>query len=302
VRIYGPIRNNSWALALHGGAGGWVEELAVQSEGEYAQGLRDAYRAGSDVLEAGGTAEDAVVAAVLVLEDYPLFNAGRGSAVRCDGSVTTDAALMLGAGRAGAIAATRWARNPILAAQRVLREGDCVLRTDVPREQVAEWGLEVAEQDYFLTPGRIAQQRNVAAGLLAAQPHGTVGAVARDASGALAAATSTGGMVNQYPGRIGDSPIIGSGTYARDGVVAVSCTGYGESFIQGVVAHEIASLLRHAGMTLADAVERVLREEVERRDADGGIIAVDADGTVVIGHNSPAMFGAFLDQTVTVLV
>lgn len=277
-----------------------MEELEVQGEGPYEAGLTRAYEAGAAVLEAGGSAGDAVVATVIELEDDPLFNAGRGAAVRRDGRVELDAALMLGNGRSGAVAATQWVRNPILAARRVLEDGECVLRVSVPRSDIAQWGLTVEENDYYLTPGRIAQQRNVAAGLLPAQRHGTVGAVARDRSGALAAATSTGGSVNQFAGRVGDSPIVGAGTYAKDGVVAVSCTGLGEAFVQGVVAHEIAALVRHAGLSLADAVVRVIEEEVGGRGATGGVIAIGA-GQVVLAHNSPAMFGAYRDTALVVL-
>lgn len=282
-----------WALAVHGGAGGRVEELGVQGDGAYEEGLAVAYRAGARVLDAGGTALDAVCAAVVALEDDPLFNAGRGSALRCDGSIETDAAVMTGSGRAGAVAAIGSARNPVVAARHVMEDGTSVLRTNLSAETLRSWGLEVAEQDYFRTPGRIEQLENLQAGRIPAQTHGTVGAVAMDREGSLAAATSTGGMVNQSNGRIGDSPLVGAGTYARDGVVAVSCTGSGEAFIQGVVAHEIAARVRHAGVPLADAVRDVLDEEVGGRGATGGIIAVGGDGRVVVAHNSPAMFAAF---------
>lgn len=301
TQIYSAMVQQEWSLALHGGAGGWVEELAVQGEGEYEEGLRRAYDAGRDVLARGGSAVDAVCATVTVLEDDPLFNAGRGSALRQDGSIEMDAAVMSGSGRAGAVAASRWARNPVLAARRVMEEGSCVLRARVSREAIEEWGLPTVEQDYFVTPGRLAQLRNVQAGLIEPQRHGTVGAVARDRSGRVAAATSTGGTVNQRVGRIGDSPIIGSGTYARDSVVAVSCTGYGEAFMQGVVAHEIAARIRYAGQSLADAVVGVLKEEIGARNATGGVIAVGGNGDVVVAHNSPAMFAAFQDRNLVVI-
>lgn len=291
MNVFAYPASASWSLAIHGGAGGRVEELGVQGDGEYEEGLAEAYRAGALILEAGGTALDAVCAAVVALEDNPLFNAGRGSALRHDGSIQTDAAVMSG-GRAGAVAAIECARNPVTVARRVMENGSAVLRASIPAETIEEWGLELADQEYFRTPGRIAQLDNVQAGRIPAQKHGTVGAVAIDREGRLAAATSTGGMVNQVIGRIGDSPLVGAGTYARDGVVAVSCTGAGEAFIQGVVAHEIAARVRHGGADLADAVRDVLDEEVGGRGATGGIIAVGADGRVVVAHNSPAMFAA----------
>ncbi|MEV0842254.1 isoaspartyl peptidase/L-asparaginase [Actinocatenispora sera] len=297
MNIFASQAGSPWALAIHGGAGGRVEELSVQGDGEYEEGLAGAYRAGARVLDEGGTALDAVCAAVVLLEDNPLFNAGRGSALRSDGSIETDAAVMSGAGLAGAVAAIGCARNPVTVARRVMEDGTSVLRTSISAETIRSWGLTVADQDYFRTPGRIAQLKNVQAGRIPAQTHGTVGAVAMDDAGRLAAATSTGGMVNQFTGRIGDSPILGAGTYARDGVVAVSCTGSGEAFIKGVVAHEIAARVRHTGAALADAVRDVLDEEVGGRGVTGGVIAVGADGSVVVAHNSPAMFAAFGQNT-----
>lgn len=291
MNVFATPSGSPWALAIHGGAGGRVEELGVQGDGEYEEGLAAAYAAGSRVLDDGGTALDAVCAAVIALEDNPLFNAGRGSALRCDGSIETDAAVMSG-GRAGAVAAIGSARNPITLARRVMEEGKAVLRTNISAETIRSWGLDAVEPEYFRTPGRIAQLDNVQAGRIPAQTHGTVGAVAMDREGRLAAATSTGGMVNQAVGRIGDSPLVGAGTYARDNVVAVSCTGSGEAFIQGVVAHEVAARVRYLDADLADAVRDVLEEEVGGRGVTGGIIAVGADGQVVIAHNSPAMFAA----------
>lgn len=300
MNVYTSPSGAPWALAIHGGAGGRVEELGVQGDGEYEGGLEAAYRAGARVLDEGGTALDAVCAAVIELEDNPLFNAGRGSALRTDGSIETDAAVMAG-GRSGAVASLTCARNPVTVARRIMDDRAAVLRASIPEETIRSWGLDTADQDYFVTPGRKAQLENVQAGRIPAQTHGTVGAVAIDRAGYLAAATSTGGMVNQVAGRIGDTPLIGAGTYARDGVVAVSCTGTGEAFIQGVVAHEIAARVRHAGVPLADAVRDVLSEEVGGRRATGGIIAVGADGEVVIAHNSPAMFAATgRDDDVTV--
>lgn len=301
MRLFAVTASREWALALHGGAGGRVEELAVQGPGAYEEGLADAYAAGEALLEAGATAYDAVCLVVQHLEDNPLFNAGRGAALTRQGTVELDAAVMTGDGRAGAVTLSRWARNPVLAARQVREEGDCVLWARPPREVIEAWGLECAEQSYFLTPGREQQLRNVQAQTSPAIAHGTVGAVARDRAGNLAAATSTGGTVNRVVGRIGDSPVIGAGTYARDGVAAISCTGYGEAFLQGVVAHEIAARVCHGRTPLASAVTDVLRTEVGARGATGGVIAVGADGQIVVAHNSPAMYAAYHDDAVVIL-
>ncbi|HEY0247588.1 MAG TPA: isoaspartyl peptidase/L-asparaginase [Gryllotalpicola sp.] len=280
------------ALALHGGAGGRVEELAVAGRAPYEAGLAAAYAAGWAVLAEGGSALDAVCASVEVLENDPLFNAGRGAALTDSGHVELDASVMTGAGSAGAIAASRHARNPVRLARCVLEETEHVLIVDPSAEFVEGFGLEVVEPAYFVTDARRQQLERVLAQRAVAPRHGTVGAAACDASGRLAAATSTGGMVGQSDGRVGDTPIIGAGVYARDGVVAISCTGHGESFIEGVVAHDISSRLRYAGSGLADAVRAVFAEELDARGSTGGLVAVGSDGRIVIGHNSPAMFSA----------
>lgn len=282
-------------LVLHGGAGGRVEELSLEDQGAYSAGLTQAYEAGEAVLRAGGSALDAVCATVTALEDNPLFNAGSGAALTATGEAELDASIMAGDGRAGAVAVSRFARNPVLAARKVMEETDHVMLVAPTRERVAQWGLKSEDPDYFVTRPRQQQLRNVQAAQLAGSRHGTVGAVALDSYGHLAAATSTGGMVNQHDGRVGDTPIIGAGTYARDGVAAVSCTGHGESFIEGVVAHEITARMRHGGASLTDAVRQTIEDELEGRGSTGGVIALGGDGEIVIAHNSPAMFAAFHD-------
>ena len=289
--------SSGWALVLHGGAGGRVEELTLDARGSYAEGLTRAYEAGAGVLAAGGAALDAVCAAVEQLEDDPLFNAGRGAALTSAGTAELDACVMTGDGRSGAVTACRHARNPVFAARKVMEETSAVLLVSPDVDRLSGWGLATVEPDYFVTPARQQQLRNVQDRLLEPARHGTVGAVAIDAGGRVAAATSTGGMVNQSEGRVGDTPIVGAGTYARDGVVAISCTGEGEAFIKGVVAHDIAARVRYLGAPLADAVEATVAEELTARGASGGLIAVGADGTVVVAHNSPAMFAAYHDGT-----
>jgi L-asparaginase / beta-aspartyl-peptidase len=280
------------SLALHGGAGGRVLELDPAGRAPYENGLQAAYQAGWRVLAAGGDALDAVCASVVALEDDPLFNAGRGAALTATGRAELDASVMTGAGRAGAVAASKYSRNPVRLARAVMERTEHVLIVDPAAELVAGYGLDVVDPGYFVTEPRQQQLDRVLDGRAVAARHGTVGAVARDAAGRVAAATSTGGMTGQADGRVGDSPIIGAGVYARDGVVAVSSTGDGEAFIRGVVAYDIAARIRYAGADLAAAVRATFEQELTRRDATGGVVAVGGDGRVVVAHNSPMMFSA----------
>jgi beta-aspartyl-peptidase (threonine type) len=280
------------SLALHGGAGGRVRELAAEGGAPYAEGLLAAYSAGWRVLASGGSALDAVCASVEVLEDDPLFNAGRGAALTATGQAELDASVMTGTGLAGAVAASRHAKNPVRLARAVMEDTEHVFLIDPDAAFLERHGLAVAEPGYFITERRRLELVRVLGGRATAARHGTVGAVARDASGRVAAATSTGGMVGQADGRVGDSPIVGAGVYARDDVVAISGTGHGEAFIRGVVAYDIAARIRYTGAGLAAAVQATVEQELEQRGATGGVIAVGGDGRVVVAHNSPAMFSA----------
>lgn len=284
-----------YALAVHGGAGGRIAELADAERAGFEAGLQTAYRAGVTVLEQGGSAVDAVCAAVTQLEDDPLFNAGRGASLTADGRAELDASVMIGSGAAGAVAASDVARNPVLLARAVMERSPHLLLVAPPSELASDWGLQVVEPDYFVTDARRAQLARLHQQAADGPRHGTVGAVARDAFGGLAAATSTGGMADQWQGRVGDSPIIGAGTYARDGLLAVSCTGDGEAFIRGVVSYDIAARMRYAGLDAAAAVTATISEELTDRDASGGLVAVAADGTVVVAHNSPNLLAAYHD-------
>ena len=286
----GPAEGPS--LALHGGAGGRVDELTLAGRAPYAEGLQAAYSAGWRVLASGGSALDAVCASVAVLENDPLFNAGRGAALTATGQAELDASVMTGAGRAGAVAASKHAKNPVRLARAVMEQTDHVLIVDPDVAFLERYGLEVAERDYFITEPRRQQLDRVMDGRAAASRHGTVGAVARDANGAVAAATSTGGMTGQADGRVGDSPIVGAGVYARDNVVAMSGTGDGEAFIRGVVAYDIAARIRYTGADLAAAVRDTIEQELGQRGHTGGVIAVGGDGRIVVAHNSPAMLSA----------
>jgi L-asparaginase / beta-aspartyl-peptidase len=280
------------SLVLHGGAGARSYELDPGAQLRYEQGLLAAYRAGWQVLAAGGDALDTVCAAVQVLEDDALFNAGRGAALTASGHAELDASVMTGSGRAGAVAAARHARNPVRLARAVMEHTEHVLLVDPDAGFLARHGVEIVERDYFITEPRREQLDRVLAGRAAAARHGTVGAAARDRGGRVAAATSTGGMTGQADGRVGDSPIVGAGVYARDDVVAISCTGDGEAFIRGVVAYDVAARMRYAGASLTEAVLATFADELTRHGATGGLVAVGADGRVVVAHNSPAMFAA----------
>ena len=286
-----PPERGGPSLALHGGAGGRVEELTHAGRAPYAEGLLAAYQAGWQVLAGGGGALDAVCASVEVLENDPLFNAGRGAALTATGHAELDASVMTGSGSAGAVAASKHARNPVLLARTVMERTEHVLIVDPDAGFLERYGLEVVEPGYFITEPRRQQLDRVLDGRTVATRHGTVGAVARDAGGLVAAATSTGGMVGQADGRVGDSPIVGAGVYARDAVAAISCTGHGEAFIRGVVAYDVAARIRYTGADLANAVRETL-QELARRGGSGGLIAVGGDGGIVVAHNSPAMFSA----------
>jgi beta-aspartyl-peptidase (threonine type) len=280
------------SLALHGGAGGRVEELESERRAAYEQGLLAAYQAGWRVLAAGGDALDAVCASVAVLEDDPLFNAGHGAALTASGQAELDASVMTGSGLAGAVAAARHARNPVRLARAVMEHTEHVLIVDPDVEFLQRYGIDVVERDYFVTEPRQQQLRRVLDGRAVAARHGTVGAAARDAAGRVAAPPATGGVTRHAHARVGDSPIVGAGIYARDDVVAISCTGDGEAFIRGVVAHDVAARIRYAGADLAEAIRGTFERELTERGATGGLVAVGGDGHVVVAHNSPMMFSA----------
>lgn len=288
------------ALAIHGGCG--TLPKAEMTEAEWAEAKADlarSLRAGWAVLAKGGSAVDAVEAAVVVMEDSPHFNAGHGAAFNAAAEHELDAAIMDGATlAAGALCATRRVRNPVTAAKALMRRGDPLLLAGSAGDAFAEAeGLVLVENGWFSTERRrknlaamkAREQAGTAGEASEAEKHGTVGAVARDAAGHLAAATSTGGYTNKPPGRIGDSPIIGAGTYARDGRCAVSGTGKGEFFMRYCVGHEIASLVGYAGLPLPAAAERVVAE-LTAHGIGAGLVAVGADGAIVAPYNSDGMY------------
>ncbi|MBW6495952.1 MAG: isoaspartyl peptidase/L-asparaginase [Burkholderiaceae bacterium] len=294
------MNQNPIAIGIHGGCGTLEEELRNPDHwAEVRAALHASLQAAWRVLDGGGTALDAVEAAVVVMEDSEHFNAGHGAALNSAGDHELDAAIMDGSElRAGAVCAARTIRNPIRAARAVMEHSDCVLICGAAADQFAErCGMTPVPNSYFTTAQRRAALASLKARELAgtsaqaseAERHGTVGAVALDRAGNLAAATSTGGFNNKVPGRIGDSPIIGAGTYAANGVCAVSCTGQGEIFIRHVAAHEIAARLRYAGQGLEEATNAMIFNELSGHGIGAGVIALDAAGAVVAPFNTNAM-------------
>lgn len=273
------------------------------TEAEWAQARADlgrALKAGWDILAGGGPALDAVEAAVVVMEDSAHFNAGHGATLNAAGHHELDAAIMDGGTlAAGAVALVRRIRNPVRAARALMEKGDAVMLGGPAADAFARAaGLDMVEPDYFTTERRVkalaAMKAHEAAGTAAtaseAEKHGTVGAVALDAAGHLAAATSTGGYTNKPEGRIGDSPIIGAGTYARDGACAVSGTGKGEYFIRHAVGHELASRVAYLGQSLEEAAARIVHEELAPYRIGAGLVAVGADGSIAAPYNTHGMF------------
>jgi L-asparaginase / beta-aspartyl-peptidase len=293
-----------YAIAIHGGAGAMPRAtLTSERELRYRQGLEAALDGGYAVLARGGSSLDAVTAAVCLLEDDPLFNAGRGAALTRDGAAELDAAIMDGRQmRAGAVASVRHVRNPIELARRVMEKSRHVLLVAAGAEEFAlEEKFVLVPNYYFRTAERLeqleAEQRGQRVSDLVPPPaQGTVGAVARDAEGNLAAATSTGGMTNKRPGRVGDSPIIGAGTYARNGVCAVSATGHGEYFIRAVAAYHVCASVQYRGFTLQQAVHETLHAILRGLGGDGGLIAVGHDGQIVMDFSTEGMFRGARDS------
>jgi L-asparaginase / beta-aspartyl-peptidase len=293
------------AIAIHGGCG--VMAKLGLSEAEWAAARADlaaSLRAGWTVLQRGGSAVDAVEAAVVVMENSPQFNAGHGAALNTDGVHELDSSIMRGADlAAGAVTLVRRIRNPVKAARALLEGKGPVMLGGSEADRFAERiGLDIVEQSYFTTQRRVdslasLKRRDAEGTILAAseaEKHGTVGAVALDADGHLAAATSTGGYTNKPAGRIGDSPIIGAGTYARDGVCAVSGTGAGEFFIRHAVGHEIASRIAYLGESLANAADYVIMGDLKGYGIGAGIVAIDALGNITAPFNTDGMFRGWI--------
>ncbi|HVC01129.1 MAG TPA: isoaspartyl peptidase/L-asparaginase [Steroidobacteraceae bacterium] len=291
-----------YGIAVHGGAGTLPRaELDPDLEKRYRAGLAAALEAGGAILEGGGASLDAVERAVVVLEDDPLFNAGRGAVFTFEGRHELDAAIMDGSTlEAGAVCGVRHVANPVALARAVMAHGEYVLLSGAGAEEFALGrGFSLVPNEHFRTEERWRQLEKLRRGDPRVSPltisHvGTVGAVACDRHGRLAAATSTGGMTGKRYNRIGDSPLIGAGTYADDRSCAVSATGHGEMFIRAAVAHDVCARVRFGGRSLEQAVREVVFEELAALRAQGGLIAVDRAGRIVMEFNSEGMFRASL--------
>ena len=286
-----------FAIAIHGGAGTLSrKDMSSTQEAEYRAGLEEALNAGYAVLARGGSSLDAAVAAVRVLEDNPLFNAGRGAVLNRDGVAELDASLMDGRTlSAGAVSGLQHVKNPIDLARLIMEKSPHVMLVGAGAEEFAKTqGVEMVPNEYFRTPARQRQLERSLRGAVTRenelQAFGTVGAVALDLNGNLAAATSTGGMTGKRWGRVGDSPIIGAGTYANNQSCAVSATGHGEYFIRTVVAHDICAQVEYLKIPLAQAVDNVLNGKMQKLGGNGGVIAIDTRGEVVLEFNSEGMF------------
>jgi beta-aspartyl-peptidase (threonine type) len=293
------MAGKKFALVIHGGAGTISpKQITPALERDLRAGLERSLEAGREILRDGGSSLDAVTAAVRVLEDDPLFNAGRGAVFTSAGTHEMDAAIMDGRTlMAGAVASVKRVRNPIVLARAVMEKSPHVLLAGTGAEDFArELGHEIVDDQYFYSEQRwqaLERVRNTS-NLSDQDRHGTVGAVALDQAGNLAAATSTGGNTNKMPGRIGDTPIIGAGTYANNATCAVSATGDGEFFIRAVAAHDLAALLEYRGMTLAEAAKSVI-DKIGRLGGTGGLIAVDRAGNIALPFNTTGMYRAFVD-------
>lgn len=310
-------KTNEFAIVIHGGAGTILKEnLTAEDEASYKAKLEEAIKVGYEILKNGGTSLDAVEKTVNVLENSPLFNAGKGAVFTNAGTNELDASIMDGKNLdAGASSGTKTVKNPINLARAVMENSPHVMLSGEGAEQFAkEQGLEIVDPSYFYTEGRFKALQRVKASedskairdksafydpTIKDSKFGTVGCVALDKDGNLAAGTSTGGMTNKRWGRIGDAPIIGAGTYANNATCAVSSTGWGEYFIRAMVAYDISALMDYKGLTLQEAAKEVIQKKVPDLGGDGGIIAIDKDGNMVMEFNTAGMYRASMDDSGT---
>jgi len=297
-----------FGIAIHGGAGTLVKGMMTpEKEKAYKNALETALNAGYELLEKGGTAMDAVEKSVRSLEDSPLFNAGKGSVFTANGTHEMDASIMDGKSlKAGAVSLITGIKNPVSLARDVMEKSEHVFMAgDGAMEFAKANNHEIADADYFYDEFRHQQWVEIRDTESFQLDHakkkegkfGTVGAVANDEFGNIAAATSTGGMTNKKFGRVGDSPMIGAGTYANNDTCAISCTGSGEYFIRGVVAYDVASIVEHTGRTLDDAATDVIMNRVAKLGGDGGLIAINSAGDISMPFNTEGMYRAFRKST-----
>jgi len=300
----------TFGIVIHGGAGTILKKnMTPEMEAAYRATLEEAIRTGHAILKAGGSSKEAVEKTIHVMENSPLFNAGKGAVLTADATIELDASFMDGATLdAGAIAGVQTIKNPISAAIAVMEDSPHVMLSGKGAESFAEGqGLALVAPEYFYTERRQqalervkARENQTAlnseeAAYLRAQRRGTVGCVALDQSGNLAAGTSTGGMTNKKWNRIGDAPIIGAGTYANNASCAISATGWGEYFIRAVVAHDIAALMEYKGLSIQEAAKIVIHDKVGKLGGDGGIVGIDNKGQIAMEMNTAGMYRAHMD-------
>lgn len=292
-----------WAIAIHGGAGVIRKDMEEEKKQEYFAKLEEALQLGRDLLDGGGKSLDVVEQVIRFLEDQPQFNAGKGAVFTHEGKHELDAAIMDGSTLdCGSVSGVTSVRNPITLARHVMEDSRHVFFVGPGAEAFADQvGVERVEQDYFFTQRRHEQLQKALAKEKAEteaeteDKHGTVGCVALDRDGNLAAATSTGGMTNKRYGRVGDVPIIGAGTYANNKTAAISGTGWGEKFIRNNVAHDISALMEYRGLSVQEAAETVIHKKLD--PGDGGVIAVAHDGSIALVFNSAGMFRGAADSS-----
>lgn len=290
-------------LVIHGGAGTIrTQDMTAEMESAYLKGLEEALLAGYSLLEKGSSAVDAVLAATKSLEDNILFNAGRGSVFAADGAQEMDASIMDGSTlKAGAVSAVRNIRNPVELAYMIMAKSQHVMLNGKGAAEFASLNnIQTESDEYFYSQFRYEQWKQMQESGEMALDHnvvlrgnkkfGTVGAVALDKFGNIAAATSTGGMTNKQFGRVGDSPIIGAGTYANNKTCAISCTGHGEPFIRAVTAYDVSCLMEYKGLSLQEAMDIVVYEKLPKIEGEGGMIGVDALGNAAMVFNSEGMY------------
>jgi len=282
-----------YVLVIHGGAGGMSENLPDSLKQEYLSSLDKALTIGETLLAKGSTGIDAVEAVVRYLEDNPLFNAGKGAVLTTEGKAELDAAIMNGKDLScGAVTGIKTIKNPISLARAVMEKSGHVFMSGVGAEKFAsEVGVQKVKPRYFLVEDRYDKWLKEKEAIKK-KKKGTVGAVALDQYGNLAAATSTGGLSNKRPGRVGDVPVIGAGTYANNKTCAVSCTGQGEKFIRNTVAFNVSALMEYKNMSLADAVNEMIHKRLA--DGDGGLIAVDKEGNFALQYNTKSMLRGYV--------
>ena len=314
-----PMEN--FAIVIHGGAGTILKDsMSPALEQQYKDRLNEALKAGYDILAKGGTSLDAVVAAIKVMEDSPLFNAGKGAVFANDGTNSMDASIMNGKDlKAGAVAGVHTIRNPIEGAKAVMEKSPHVMLSGDGADKFAkEQGLKTEDPKYFYDEKRWKQFQQIKkqdeikldhnskdtsgyvhpkdAEFMGEKKFGTVGCVALDKYGNLAAGTSTGGMTNKKWGRIGDSPVIGAGTYANNKTCGISCTGHGEYFIRNVVAYDVSAMMEYKGLTLEQAANEVVMKKLKAQEGEGGLIGLDAKGNITMVFNTAGMYRGYMKK------